>query len=96
MPIIATLHPDGQTIVKQTVTRLLVAGPQGLHVTVTFPELRKVSQILHIEIQTSPKTWVRSHLPQDKTYVGNTVGISLYVDPTVGTTLSLDAVAIGF
>lgn len=96
MPIIATLHPDGQTIAKQTVTRVLAAGAQGLYVTVTFPELRKVKQILHVEIETNPVTWVQSHLPQNKIYLNNTVGMSLYVNPTAGTTLGVEVVVIGF
>jgi hypothetical protein len=97
MPIIATLHRDGRTIVKGSVSRVVAAGAQGLYVTVTFPELRTVEQLLHIEFTTSPKVWITtaSH-PQDKNYVGNTVGISLYLTPAAGTTLTAEILAIGF
>lgn len=97
MPIVATLHRDGRTIVKGTVTQVIPAGAQGLYLNVTFPELRIVEQLLHIEATTSPKTWlVTASLIQDKTYLGNTVGISLYLNPTAGTTLSAEILAIGF
>lgn len=96
MPIIATLHQDGRTIVKGTVSRVVAPGAQGLYVVVTFPELRTVEQILHIQLKTSPHAWVSSHNAQDKNYSGNTVGISMYLDPAAGTTLTLEAVAVGF
>jgi hypothetical protein len=98
MPIIATLHRDGRTIVKSTVARSVAGGPQGLYFIVTFPELRKVEQILHIEVTTSdPKVWISSAgLMQDKNYLGNTVGISMYLDPAAGTTLTTEVLAIGF
>jgi len=97
MPIVATLHRDGRTIVKSTVIQVIPAGAQGLYFTVTFPELRTVEQILHIEATTSPKTWITSAgLMQSKRYLGNTVGISLYLTPTAGTTLTAEILAIGF
>lgn len=98
MPIICTLHRDGRTIVKATVTQSVAGGAQGLYLTVIFPELRTVEQILHIELRTSdPKTWITSAgLMQDKTYLNNTVGISLYLTPTAGTTLTAEILAIGF
>jgi hypothetical protein len=97
MPIVATLHRDGRTIVRSIVTRLVAAGAQGLYLNVTFPELRTVEQILHIEATTSPKVWIlTAGLMQDKDYAGNTVGVSLYLDPAAGTTLTLEAIAIGF
>lgn len=97
MPIVATLHRDGRTIVKATVTRVVAAGAQGLYLTVTFPELRTVEQIMHIEVTTSPKVWIlTAGLMQDKTYLNNTVGISLYLDPAAGTTLAAEILAIGF
>jgi len=97
MPILATLHRDGRTIVKSTVTQVVPAGAQGLYLTVTFPELRTVEQILHIEATTDPKVWIlTAGLMQDKSYVGNTVGISLYLDPAAGTTLTAEVLAIGF
>ena len=75
---------------------MIPAGAQGLYLTVTFPELRTVEQILHIEATTSPKTWITSAgLMQDKTYLGNTVGISLYLTSTAGTTLTTEILAIG-
>ena len=97
MPIIATLHPDGQTIAKATVVRVIPAGAQGFYAVVTFPELRTVTQVLHIEVvSTSPKTRVQSHNLQSKTYLGNTVGFSMYLDAAAGTTLTAEVVAIGF
>jgi hypothetical protein len=97
MPIVATLHRDGRTIVKANVTRVIPAGAQGLYLIVTFPELRTVEQILHIEVTTSPKVWIlTAGLMQDKSYLNNTVGISLYLDPAAGTTLNAEVVAIGF
>ena len=96
MPIICTLHKDGRTIVKGSVTRVVAAGAQGLYLTVTFPELRTVEQILHIEATTNPKTWLlTAGLMQSKSYLGNTVGISLYLDSLAGTTLGLEILAIG-
>lgn len=91
MTIIATLHRDGRTIVKSTVTQVIPGGAQGLYLTFTFSELRTVEQLLHLEITT----WVQSHNPQDKTYSKNTVGLSLYLDAAAGTTLTAEAVAIG-
>ena len=97
MPIICTLHRDGRTIVKGTVTQVIPAGAQGLYLTVTFPELRKVEQILHIEATTNPKTWITSAgLMQSKSYSNNVVGISLYLNPAAGTTLTAEVLAIGF
>jgi hypothetical protein len=97
LPIICTLHKDGRTIVKANVTQLVQAGQQGLYLNVTFPELRIVEQILHIEVTTDPKTWIMTAgLMQDKTYLGNVVGISLKIDPLAGTTLSAEILAIGF
>lgn len=96
MPIIATLHPDGQTIAKATIVRVIPGGAQGFYAIVSFPELRTVRQVLHIELTTSPKTWVQSHNMQDKTYLGNTVGFSMYLDAAAGTTLLGELVAIGF
>ncbi|MCJ7424115.1 hypothetical protein MUP01_07590 [Candidatus Bathyarchaeota archaeon] len=97
MPIICTLHRDGRTIVKSTVSQVVQAGAQGLYLTVTFPELRTVEQIMHIEVTTSPKTWIlTAGLMQDKTYLGNVVGISLKIDSLAGTTLSAEVLAIGF
>ena len=97
MPIICTLHKDGRTIVKSTVTRVIPAGAQGLYLNVTFPELRTVEQILHIEATTSPKTWITAAgLMQSKNYLNNTVGISLYLNPAAGTTLTAEFLAIGF
>jgi len=97
MPIVATLHRDGRTIVKGTVIRVIPAGAQGLYFTVTFPELRIVEQILHIEATTSPRTWITAAgLMQSKLYLNNTVGISLYLNPTAGTTLTAEILAIGF
>ena len=97
MPIIATLHRDARTIVKSTVTRVVVAGQQGLYLTVTFPELRTVEQILHIEATTSPRTWITSAgLMQSKNYLNNVVGISLYLTLAAGTTLTAEFLAIGF
>jgi hypothetical protein len=91
------LHRDGRTIVKSTVARLVPAGAQGLYLNVTFPELRTVEQILHIEATTSPKVWIlTAGLMQDKSYLNNTVGISLYLDPAAGTTLTAEILAIGF
>jgi hypothetical protein len=49
-----------------------------------------------VQYETNPDTWVQGALPQDKTYVDNTVGISLYVTPAVGTTLTSECIAIGF
>jgi hypothetical protein len=96
MPIIATLHPDGQTIAKATIVRVIPGQAQGFYAVVTFPELRQVRQVLHVELTTSPKTWVQSHNLQDKTYLGNTVGFSMYLDVAAGTTLTAEVVAIGF
>jgi hypothetical protein len=97
MPIIATLHRDGRTIVKSTVSLVVQAGQQGLYLNVTFPELRIVEQILHIEVTTDPKTWIlTAGLMQDKTYSNNVVGISLKLDPLAGTTLTAEILAIGF
>ena len=97
MPIVATLHRDGRTIVKGTVIRIIPAGANALYFIVTFPELRIAEQILHIEVTTSPKTWITSAgLMQSKTYLGNTVGISLYLTSTAGTTLTAEILAIGF
>jgi hypothetical protein len=97
MPIVATLHRDGRTIVKSTVIRVIPAGANALYFIVTFPELRIAEQILHIEVTTSPKTWITSAgLMQNKTYLNNTVGISLYLTPTAGTTLTAEVLAIGF
>ena len=97
MTIIATLHRDGRTIAKGSSNSVaLLAGAQGLYVTITFPELRTVEQVLGVEFRTQPKVWIStSSLPQDKTYVGKTVGISLMLNPAAGTTLTLDAVVIG-
>ena len=96
MPVIATLHPDGQTIVKATVVSVIPPGPQGFYAVVSFPELRTVTQVLHVELTTSPKVWVQSHNLQSKTYLGNTVGFSMYLDAAAGTTLTTEVVAIGF
>ena len=97
MTILTTLHRDGRTIVKATVTQVVQAGAQGLYLNVTFPELRTVEQMLHIQVTTNPKTWILTAGPvQDKTYLNNTVGMSLYLDPAAGTTLTLEALAIGF
>jgi len=97
MPIVATLHRDGRTIVKGTVIRVIPAGANALYFIVTFPELRIAEQILRIEVTTSPKTWITSAgLMQDKTYLNNTVGISLYLTPAAGTTLTAEILAIGF
>jgi hypothetical protein len=97
LPIICTLHKDGRTIVKSTVTQVIPAGAQGLYFIVTFPELRTVEQILHIEATTDPKTWITAAgLMQSKSYLNNTVGISLYLTPTAGTTLTAEVLAIGF
>lgn len=96
MTIIATLHRDGRTIVKGTNSKVVQAGAQGLYLIITFPEIRTVEQLLHVEFTTSPKVWITtSSHPQDKNYVGNTVGISLQINPAAGTTLTLEAVAIG-
>lgn len=97
MPLICTLHRDGKSIVKGSASQVVAGGAQGLYLTVAFPELRKVEQLLHVEFTTNPKVWVStaSH-PQDKNYVGNTVGISLQLNPAAGTTLTMEAVAIGF
>jgi len=96
MPIIATLHPDGQTIAKATIVTVIPAGAQGFYAVVSFPELRTVRQVLHVELTTDPKTWVQGHNLQDKTYLGNTVGFSMYLDPAAGTTLGVEVLAIGF
>lgn len=97
MPIVCTLHKDGRTIVKGSVTRVVAAGAQGLYLNVTFPELRTVEQILHIEATTNPKTWIlTAGLLQDKNYSNNTVGISLYLDSLAGTTLTAEILAVGF
>jgi len=97
MPITATLHRDGRTIVKGTNSIVLAAGGQGLYLVITFPELRKVEQLLHVEFTTNPKVWITaaSH-PQDKNYSGNTVGISMYLNPAAGTTLMVEAISTGF
>ena len=96
-PIVATLHRDGRTIVKSTVVLVVDPGQQGLYLTVTFPELRTVEQILHIEVTTNPRTWIMTAgLMQDKNYLGNVVGISLKIDALAGTTLSAEILAIGF
>jgi len=96
MPIIATLHPDGQTIVKASIVTVIPAGAQGFYAVVSFPELRTVRQVLHVELTTDPKTWVQGHNLQDKTYLGNTVGFSMYLDPAAGTTLITELIALGF
>lgn len=98
MTLIALIksNEEQRTIAKATVTRLISGQAQGLYLVFTFPELRKVEQVLHIEVETNPETWCQSHNPQDKTYSGNTVGMSLYVDVAAGTTLTTECVVIGF
>ena len=93
--IIATFHRDGRSIVKSTDTRVVVAG-DAIYVIFTFPELRVVEQVIHVEFETNPETWTQGYNLQDKTYLNNTVGISIYMDPAAGTTLTSEAVVIGY
>jgi len=67
-----------------------------IYLTFTFPELRKVEKVLQVEIETDPKTEARVYLPQDKTYLNNTVGMTLSIDTGVATTLCGDCTVIGF
>lgn len=98
MTVIALIksNEEQRTIAKATDVRVISAQAQGLYLIFTFPELRKVEQVLHVEVETNPESWCQSHNPQDKTYLGNTVGMSLYLDNAAGTTLTTECVVIGF
>jgi hypothetical protein len=96
-------NEEQRTIVKTTQTKVVPQGQQGLYFLFTFPELRTVEQLLHVEFDTDPEKWIISAgWIQDKTYDGNTVGMSIYMaigmtvtDQVNGTTLQATAVALG-
>ena len=81
---------------KQTDYLVVASGAAGYWIQITYPELRKVETLLNIQFDTDPVTWLETAVVQDKAYDENVVGISLYVNPTAGTTLSIESVAIGF
>jgi len=98
MPIIALLrsNEEQKTIVSSQQCVVIDSGVQAVYLTFTFPELRKVEGVLQVEIETNPETLAHAELPQDKRYVGNTVGMTLTCEPTAGTTLCAECVAIGW
>lgn len=98
MTILATFKPelDGRTIVRVTTTIAVLSGQAAYSITFTFPELRLVEQLLHLEFgETTPPTLINSYAVQNKTYTGNTVGMTLNLNPVAGTTLIVEAVGLG-
>jgi len=97
-------NEEQRTLVSTTDTKVVCQGQQGIYFTFTFSELRTVEQLIHIEFDTDPEMWlIRGGYPQDKTYSGNTVGMSIYLaigttvtDNVNGTTLRARACAVGF
>jgi len=98
MTIIALIksNEEQRTIASVEECVVVNSGAQAVYVTFTFPELRKVEKVLQIEVETDPETMAHLELPQDKTYLNNTVGMTLTCDPTAGTTLCFDCTAIGW
>lgn len=98
MTVIALLksNEEMKSIVSAQECVVVNSGAQGLFVTFTFPELRKVVKVLQIEVETDPETMAHLELPQDKSYVSNTVGMTLTCNPTAGTTLCFDCTVVGF
>ena len=113
MTILALIksNEEQRTIAKATETRVVGKGQQGLWLTFTFTELRKVEQVLHVEFETDPNMFIiRSGWIQDKKYgvqggfaADNIVGLSIYLavgttitDLVNGTTLRSECVVIGF
>jgi len=113
MTIIALIksNEEQRTVAKATDVRVVCQGQQGLYITFTFTELRKIEQVLHVEFDTNPEMWIlRSGWIQDKKYGvagglagDNVVGMSIYLaigttvtDCVNGTTLTSQCVAIGF
>lgn len=106
MTILALIksNEEQRLLVRATDTKVVGQGQQGLYFQFTFPELRTVEQLIHIEFDTDPEMWiVRGGHPQDKAYAANVVGVSIYLavgttvtDAVNGTTLKATAVATGF
>lgn len=98
MTIVALLksNEEQKSIVSAEKCVVVGSGAQAVYVTFTFPELRKVSKVVQLEVETSPETMAHLELPQDKSYAANTVGMTLTCNPTIGTTLCFDCTVIGY
>lgn len=98
MTIIALIksNEEQRTIAEAEQCLVVEAGAGTWYFLFTFPELRKVEKVLQVEIETNPETFAYVNLPQDKTYLGNTVGMTLTGTPQAGTTLCAECVVIGF
>lgn len=97
-------NEEQRTVAKAEATgQVIDATAADYYFEFTFSELRKVEQVLHVEVSTSPATGHLAGFPQDKKYgiadglaADNIVGMTLHLDPVVGTTITPECVAVGF
>jgi hypothetical protein len=62
MAILALIrsNEEQRTVAKTTSVKVVPQGQQGLYFLFTFPELRTVEQLLHVEFDTDPEKWIIS------------------------------------
>ena len=92
MTICATLY-DGRTIVKTTKVVPVLAG--GCSITLTFPELRTIDAVLHLQVdRTVPPAEVYG-VGNFKSLKANVVGFTI-TSVSVATTLTIEGVVVGY
>jgi len=90
---VITVLPNGKVIAKASKTITVPLGGGDIAITITFNELRRVEQVLRYNFFTDPIT--DPGTPVNEKVTGNVVGLTMVGIPA-GTTLTIEAVAIGW
>jgi len=89
--VVATLK-DGRVIAYAQSGPTVVTGGAVNGVYIYFPDLKQVEYIIQIQLHTDPPTYLQRTLNK-WLEAANVVGLTIY--PAAGTTLTVDALAIG-
>jgi hypothetical protein len=98
-------NEENRQIDRATDSQVVCQGEQNLVFYFTFSRMKKVEQIIHVELETKPEKWIirGGQLQHSTLYSGNIIGLSLnltvgstILDCINGTTITAIALATGF
>jgi hypothetical protein len=82
-------------VVAKSRTWYVVPSQTSLALVATLPDLKYIETVLNIEFYTDPDTYLLVSNYMDKSIHGNTIGLTIYGGVALGTTLTMEVVAIG-